>query len=173
MKHPAPDARHKKNKTVSFSVIWAWYNWCGLDIVVGVFGQTEFATGALAGLDPFLQAFSMYMFAGPVTVTHRQQWPTFAVFQTDSTCHGTTYASLYILGVFEDGVSKSEFNWIRCLFLSTTRTNDDTLHDDLADVARWSTALWPPRLRRQCHAMCLLAFQWRIWHSAAAWVVPA
>ena len=110
MKHPAPDARHKKNKTVSFSVVWAWYSWCGLDIVVGVFGQAEFAAGALAGLDPFLQTVSMHMFAGPVTVAHRQQWPTLAVFQTDSTCHGTTYAILLYTRSLEVVVSKSSWD---------------------------------------------------------------
>ena len=72
MKHPTPDARHKENKTVSFSVLGVWHSSGGLDIVVGVFGQAEFATGALAGLDPFLQTVSMHMFAGPVTVTHGQ-----------------------------------------------------------------------------------------------------
>lgn len=73
VKHPAPDARHKENKTVSFSVLGPWHRRSGgSDIVVGVLGQAEFAAGAQAGLDPFLQTVSMHMFAGPVTVTHRQ-----------------------------------------------------------------------------------------------------
>jgi hypothetical protein len=60
---------------------------------VGVFGQTQLAAGALAGLDPFLQTVSMHMFAAPITVAHRQQRPTIAVFQTDSACRGKSYGT--------------------------------------------------------------------------------